>query len=70
MTLNGYDKNAMTYQQLLLTMWRSVGLLYVFVYIIKVDMLDVEEIPLLPFGEGGVGMERYVNSLIYDLSTL
>jgi hypothetical protein len=38
----------MTYQQLLLTMCCSVGLPYVFVYILRVDMLDVEEIPYSP----------------------
>ena len=38
----------MTYQQLLLTMCCSEGLLYVFVYILRVDMLDVEEIPPPP----------------------
>ena len=38
----------MTYQQLLPTMYCSVGLLYVFVYIIGVDMLVVEEIPYSP----------------------
>ena len=38
----------MTYQQMLLTMCCSVGLLYVFVYILRVDMLDVEEIPPPP----------------------
>ena len=43
MSLNGYDKNIVTYQQLLLTMCCSVMLLYLFFYIQKVDMLDFEE---------------------------
>jgi hypothetical protein len=38
----------MTYQQQLLTMCCSVGLLYVFVYILRVNMLDVDEIPYSP----------------------
>ena len=42
------NSNSMTYQQLFLTMCCSVGLLYVFVYIIGVDMLVVEEIPYSP----------------------
>ena len=35
-------------QQQLLTMCCSVRLLYVFVYILRADMLDVEEIPYSP----------------------
>ena len=49
MSLNGLDKNIMTcHQQLLITMCCSVKLLYAFVYILRVDMLDVEEIPYSP----------------------